>query len=88
MKGSVLTSILLAGSLFFGGIATSVHNFFTLTQTAPMVGAVNYAPSGGGTYRTASSISSTQTTITLTSFAEPVSGLNKIECLINSQILL
>ena len=86
MKGSVLTSILLAGSLFFGGIATSVHNFFTLTQTAPMVGAVNYAPSGGGTYRTASSISSTQTTITLTSFAEPVSGTKYTMAVLNSDI--
>jgi len=43
------------------------------TPVAQKVGAVNYV-TGGGTYRLASSISSTQTTIRLSSFKEPVSG--------------
>jgi len=45
-----------------------------------------YYPSGGSTYTLQSSISSTQTTITLTSFTVPVSGDNFTMALMNTSI--
>lgn len=87
MKGSIATSLLIIGSLILGG-CVAVQKYFTPQKETPkvIVGAVNYAPSGGGTYRTASSISSTQTTITLSSFAEPVSGTKYTMSVLNSDI--
>src|ERR1039458_1359561 len=49
------------------------------------VGAVNYV-TGGGTYRLASSISSTQTSIKLSSFTEPVSGTPYTMAYLNSAL--
>ena len=87
MKGSIATSLLIIGSLILGG-CVAVQKYFTPQKETPkvIVGAVNYSPSGGGTYRTASSISSTQTTITLSSFAEPVSGTKYTMAVLNSDI--
>lgn len=46
----------------------------------------DFNPTGGGTYRLQSSISSTQTTLTLTSFKEPVSSIAYTMSYLNSSI--
>lgn len=46
-----------------------------------------YFPAGGSTYTLQSSITSTQTTITLTSFTEPVSGTPYTMALLNTDIV-
>lgn len=51
-------------------------------EEEPMVGGFN--PTGGGTYRLQSSISSTQTTITLSSFKEPISNIKYTMAYLNS----
>ncbi len=57
----------------------NLHN-----QPALTAGAFN--PTGGQTYRLQSSISSTQTTITLTSFKEPISNIKYTMSYLNSTI--
>jgi len=47
----------------------------------------NFSPTGGSTYTLQSSISSTQTTITLTSFLEPVSNIPYTMSYINTDII-
>lgn len=59
--------------------------FQTLTQHAPTAGAFN--PTGGGTYYLQASISSSQNTITLTSFTEPVSNIPYTMAYLNSDIM-
>ncbi len=72
-------------ALVIGALAVVAGAFIDhkVSQTAPMApqasgpvlaGGINY-PTGGGTYRLASSISSTQTTIKLSSFKEPTSNI-------------
>jgi hypothetical protein len=51
----------------------TVSHISSSQNKSALVGAINY-PTGGGTYKLASSISSTQTSIKLSSFKEPVSG--------------
>lgn len=62
---------------FFGGI---LH-----TAPAPTAGGFN--PTGGGTYYLQASISSSQNTITLTSFTEPVSNIPYTMSYLNSDIM-
>lgn len=83
----------IIAALIVGALAVCVgagisHILAPLQNTqAPQVrvGAINY-PTGGGTYRLASSISSTQTTITLSSFKEPVSGITYTMSYLNSSL--
>lgn len=76
--------------------AISVLNFFgahyileapsapSIVQQAPVLGAYN--PSGGGTYRLSGSIGTTNTSITLSSFKEPVSNVPYTMAYLNSDI--
>lgn len=59
----------------------------TISQIAKPIslGAINY-PTGGGTYKLASSISSTQTSIKLSSFKEPTSGINYTMSYLNASL--
>lgn len=56
-----------------------------IVQKDIMLGAVNY-PTGGGTYRLASSISSSQTTIKLSSFKEPNSNIPYTMAYLNASL--
>lgn len=56
-----------------------------MVQTAPTLGAYN--PSGGGTYRLSGSIGTTNTSITLSSFKEPVSNTLYTMAYLNSDIV-
>lgn len=74
--------------LIIGGLAVitgAIISNILHSESAPStkVGAVNYV-TGGGTYRLASSISSTQNTIRLSSFKEPVSGIPYTMSYLNS----
>lgn len=53
-------------------------------QQAPLFSA--YSPSGGGTYRLLSSVGSSDTTVTLASFKEPVSNIRYTMSYLNSTI--
>lgn len=56
------------------------------THSAPPQSFGSYNPTGGGTYRIQSSVSSSAATITLTSFKEPVSGIAYTMTYLNSSI--
>lgn len=60
--------------------------FLALNLTQPQV-AGSFNPTGGGTYLLNSSISSSQTSITLTSFTEPGSGIPYTMSYINTDII-
>lgn len=64
-----------------GVVASGVFGFFTSQPTAG-----NFNPTGGGTYLLQSSISASQTTITLTSFEEPGSNIPYTMSYLNSSI--
>lgn len=74
-----LTTWLSIQSLF------GLNHSTPIEQSAPVFGA-NFNPTGGQTYRLQSSISSTQTTITLSSFKEPVSNIPYTMSYLNSDI--
>lgn len=67
---NVITALIIGALAVIAGAGI---DRLTNSNSAPKVGSVNYV-TGGGTYRLASSISSTQTSITLSSFKEPVSN--------------
>lgn len=69
-------------------IATEVYlgtYFYASVPNQQLYG--SFAPTGGGTYTLQSSISSTQNTITLTSFTEPVSNIPYTMSYIGSDII-
>lgn len=71
--------------LFLAVIFIGVLGFIYFTQSAsPLAGSFN--PTGGGTYYLQSSVNSTATSITLSSFAEPVSGILYTMTYLNSSI--
>lgn len=70
----------LIGLIFASGSLFSPH----ATDQSAILKGIN--PTGGGTYRLQSSISSTQTSITLSSFKEPVSGTLYTMAYLNSSI--
>ena len=71
----------------FQKIGSAIISFgLLLGGIFPMLGATNYNPTGGGTYRLQSSITSTQTTVPLSSFKEPVSNLAYTMSYLNSSI--
>ncbi len=63
----------------------SIFGYQDLQQQPVSYGAFN--PTGGATYRLQSSVSSTQTTITLSSFKEPVSNIPYTMSYLNSDIM-
>lgn len=65
-------------------LALSIAGTIGFKSDAPAAGSFN--PTGGGTYTLQSSISSSQTTITLTSFTEPVSNIPYTMSYLNSDI--
>lgn len=76
----VIGAILVAGSIF---------SFIKVREPivqAPVQTYGSFNPSGGQTYRLQSSISSTQSTVTLTSFKEPISGIKYTMAYLNSSI--
>ena len=77
---SIIASAVLTLGSFFG-----IHPQQAPTPVeAPRVGSFN--PTGGGTYRLQSSIGSSDTTITLSSFKEPVSNIYYTMTYLNSSI--
>lgn len=72
------------------GIGLTIASWFGYHQpvapVSPTVLGSNFNPTGGGTYRLQSSVSSTQSTITLTSFKEPVSNIPYTMSYLNSNI--
>lgn len=89
MKSSIkkgFVNIIIA--LIIGALAVCTGAFIDKsfqTKTDTKVGAINYV-TGGGTYRLASSVSSTQTSIKLSSFLEPVSGTPYTMAYLNSSL--
>ena len=78
-KGFAIVPLLIAGAIaLVGGLA-----LYRATMS-PTVGA--FLPSGGGTYRTSASISSTQNTVTLSSFKEPGSNIPYTMSVLGSDI--
>ena len=82
----------IIGALVIGALAVIAgafidHKIQPASISAPQqkVGAVNYV-TGGGTYRLQSSISSTQTTIRLSSFKEPISNTPYTMAYLNSAL--
>jgi len=82
----------IIAALIVGAVAVIAGAFIdhkiqpaSISAPAQKVGAVNYV-TGGGTYRLASSISSSQTTIKLSSFKEPVSGTPYTMSYLNSAL--
>lgn len=75
-----LENILIAASLIIAILFCSMY-----LSEKQLVG--NFNPTGGGTYLLQSSISSTQTTLTLTSFTEPGSGIPYTMSYINTDII-
>ena len=71
IKGTVLGSILAVSSFFGIHKEAPVTNQVVKAPQTQVLGAYN--PSGGGTYRLQTSIGSTNTTIYLSSFKEPIS---------------
>lgn len=74
-------AVILLGSFIFG---TQIVVHQPTQQFEPKAGAFN--PTGGGTYYLQASINSSQTTITLTSFTEPSSGIPYTMSYLNSSI--
>ncbi len=76
-----LLSILIAVGIAFG-----ILSFLQTTPPTlePSLGV--YSPTGGGTYRLQSSVTGTQTTLTLTSFKEPISNIPYTMSYLNSDI--
>lgn len=79
LKTILVTVWLGVGSLF------GYHPNQQVVQT-PVATLGDYNPTGGQTYRLQSSISTTQSTITLTSFKEPVSNIKYTMSYLNSVI--
>lgn len=73
---------------FIPGFAISISIFFTvfiaIVLLAPHTSQASFNPTGGGTYTLQSSVSSSQSTITLTSFREPSSNIPYTMSYINS----
>jgi len=69
-----LFSILIAAAVTLGGIG-AYHNFIA-PQNDGLVVLGGFNPAAGGTYRLQSSIGTTNTSITLSSFKEPISETN------------
>lgn len=72
----ITAGVVIVAGAFLGGFLTH--------QSAPTAG--NFNPTGGGTYLLQSSISASQTTITLTSFEEPGSNIPYTMSYLNSSI--
>lgn len=87
---SKIAGILIAPILFAFGIAgyniekTNVNDITKTDNTGLIVGGFN--PSGGGTYRLGTSIGSTDTSIKLSSFKEPVSNNPYTMAMLNTDI--
>lgn len=79
MKTKILT-ILIAVGIALGGFGL----FGYPTAPEPTLG--DYNPTGAGTYRLQSSVTGTQTTLTLTSFKEPISNIPYTMSYLNSTI--
>lgn len=62
-------------SLFFAGIITSLTLVGVVSLFGPMYASAAFNPSGGGTYRLGQSIGTSDSTIRLSSFKEPVSSI-------------
>ncbi len=77
-------------SKIFISLAVGISSFFGFHQQPVQAPVTNFGstfnPTGGGTYRLQSSISTTQNTITLTSFKEPISGIKYTMSYLNSSI--
>lgn len=72
---------------FLAGIVIAVGGYFypsKTTESSPTLGAYNVT--GGGTYRLQSSVSGTASSITLTSFKEPISNIPYTMSYLNSSI--
>ena len=72
---------ILAAVILSAGIAYSLDS-----KPAPVSFGAAYNPTAGGTYRLQSSIGTTDTSITLTSFKEPISGIPYTMSYLNSNI--
>lgn len=85
MKDRIITyAVLLALSLGVIGFGLGIFN---TQQTQPLTHATgSFNPTGGSTYRLVSPVSTAQNTITLSSFAEPVSGIPFTMTYLNSDI--
>lgn len=80
-----LAKISIVGALVCGPLALVLGGFLMFSGShTPAPGAFN--PTGGNTYLLQSSISSSQNTITLTSFTEPGSGIPYTMTYLNSDI--
>lgn len=78
-----LNSILHTTAIKIGaGLLVLSHFFAPVSPT--VLG--DYNPTGAGTYRTQASISSTQTTVTLSSFKEPISNIKYTMSYLNSSV--
>lgn len=82
--------LLVVGALAIALAITSVVAYVTVKNKPAPVETQSFGstfnPTGGGTYRLQSSISSTQSSITLTSFKEPISGIKYTMSYLNSSI--
>lgn len=68
------------------GVGMMVSSLFGHHQTPALTAGGTFNPTGGGTYRLQSSISTTASTLTLTSFKEPVSNIAYTMTYLNSSI--
>lgn len=69
----------------FTGIAMFISGLFGGHQV-PLAGATGYNPTGGGTYRLQTSIGTGNSTLTLSSFKEPISNIPYTMTYLNSSI--
>lgn len=85
MKDRIITyAVLIALSLGVIGFGLGIFGAIQPSTQARSVGAFN--PTGGSTYRLLAPVSSSQNTITLSSFKEPVSGILYTMSYLNSSI--
>lgn len=78
--------ILLASLILIGACVLAISFIPYSLNHKPSVAFGDYNVTGGGTYRLQASLSSTQTTVTLSSFKEPVSNIPYTMSYLNSSI--
>lgn len=78
-----LAEIAIGIGMFFGSLV-GIHQAQAPMQPAQSFGAFN--PTGGGTYRLGQSVGTSDTTIKLSSFTEPVSGIKYTMTYLNASV--
>lgn len=78
-----LAEIAIGIGMFFGSLV-GIHQEQAPVQATQTFGAFN--PSGGGTYRLGQSVGTSDTTIKLSSFTEPVSGIKYTMTYLNASV--